>query len=65
MTIALEILNTHIDSQDFAFDIFPQMIKAEKLKAYPYNGYWYDLGNLNSYRKVCALYDAANGDVKL
>ena len=45
------------NSQDFAFDIFPQMIKAEKLKAYPYNGYWYDLGNLNSYRKVCALYD--------
>ena len=45
------------DSQDFAFDIFPQMIKKDKLKAYPYNGYWYDMGNLNSYRKVCKLFE--------
>lgn len=42
---------------DFAFDIFPQMIKQKKLKAYPYNGYWYDLGNLNSYRKVCSMFN--------
>lgn len=42
---------------DFAFDIFPQMILTRKLKAYPYNGYWYDVGNLNSYRKVCSMMD--------
>lgn len=45
---------------DFAFDIFPKMIEAKKLKAYPYNGYWYDVGNLNSYRKVCAMYNNNN-----
>ena len=50
---------------DFAFDIFPQMIEQKKLKAYPYNGFWFDMGNLNSYMKVCALYDTTNGDVKL
>ena len=44
-------------SQDFAFDIFPQMIKQEKLKAYPYNGSWYDVGNLNSYRKICEKFN--------
>ena len=44
------------NSQDFAFDIFPQMIGKGTLKAYPYNGYWYDCGNLNSYRKVCEMY---------
>jgi NDP-sugar pyrophosphorylase family protein len=52
------------DGQDFAFDIFPQMIKQKKLKAYPYRGYWYDMGNLNSYRKVCALYDNNNDGEK-
>lgn len=51
--------------QDFAFDIFPKMIEANKLGAYPYNGYWFDMGNLNSYRKICALYHAANGNTKL
>ena len=53
-TSIMEFYNGH-DGQDFAFDIFPQMIKVEKLKAYPYNGYWYDCGNLNSYRKMCKL----------
>jgi NDP-sugar pyrophosphorylase family protein len=42
---------------DFAFDIFPQMINEKKLVAYPYNGEWFDVGNLNSYRKVCELYN--------
>ena len=44
------------EGDDFAFDIFPQMIIHQELKAYPYNGYWYDCGNLNSYRKVCEMY---------
>ena len=41
---------------DFAIDIFPQMIEQRKLKAYPYNGFWYDVGNLNSYRKVFEMF---------
>lgn len=49
---------------DFAFDIFPQMIAKKKLKAYTYSGYWMDVGNLNSYRKVCELYDKNNGENK-
>jgi len=44
------------EPMDFAFDIFPQMIKKNKLGAYVYHGSWYDMGNLNSYRKVCASF---------
>jgi NDP-sugar pyrophosphorylase family protein len=55
----MEFYNEH-DGQDFAFDIFPKMINQYKLKAYPYQGVWYDMGNLNSYRKVCAQYN--NGE---
>ena len=57
-TKALEEFRTDDgSSQDFAFDIFPQMIKQDKLKAYPYNGSWTDVGNLNSYRKICAQFN--------
>jgi NDP-sugar pyrophosphorylase family protein len=44
------------EGTDFAFDIFPQMIKKNKLGAYQYHGSWYDVGNLNSYRKVCEMF---------
>lgn len=50
---------------DWALNIFPKMIEKATLRGYPYNGFWYDMGNLNSYRKVCSLYDGSNGDVKL
>lgn len=46
---------------DFAFDVFPLMIKEKKLKAYLYTGDWYDMGNLNSYRKVCEMFNNNNG----
>ena len=55
--------NRKYEGTDFAFDIFPQMIKKGKLKAYPYNGYWYDVGNLNSYRKICEKFQN-NGENK-
>jgi NDP-sugar pyrophosphorylase family protein len=42
---------------DFAFDIFPQLIEKNKLNAYQYHGEWYDMGNLNSYRKVCSMFN--------
>lgn len=42
---------------DFAFDIFPQMIEKNKLNAYQYHGEWFDMGNLNSYRKVCSMFN--------
>lgn len=41
---------------DFAFDIFPQMIAKKKLAVYEYNGFWADMGNLNAYRKICEKY---------
>jgi NDP-sugar pyrophosphorylase family protein len=48
------------ENTDFAQDIFPRLVNRKALKAYPYNGYWYDCGNLNSYRKLCNLYN--NGE---
>jgi NDP-sugar pyrophosphorylase family protein len=44
-------------NMDFAFDVFPEMVKKNRLKAYCYSGNWFDMGNLNSYRKVCSMYD--------
>lgn len=35
---------------DFAYDIFPQMQKYGLLHAYEYDGRWFDVGNLRSYR---------------
>lgn len=51
------------DEMDFALDIFPKMIENNhSLRAYPYHGYWADVGNLNSYRKICEKFQ--NGDMK-
>ena len=37
-------------SHDFGKDIIPHLIKTgEKVYAYPYNGYWVDVGTVNSY----------------
>jgi glucose-1-phosphate adenylyltransferase len=37
-------------SHDFGKDIIPRLIKSgEKVYAYPYNGYWVDVGTVNSY----------------
>jgi len=46
-----------LPQSDIAMDVFPQMIEETALKAHVFDGYWYDVGNLNSYRKVCSLYD--------
>lgn len=45
---------------DFAYDIFPQMIKKEELNSYVYHGFWADVGNLNSYMKVVKSYENNN-----
>ncbi|MBQ9106701.1 MAG: NTP transferase domain-containing protein [Clostridia bacterium] len=50
--------------QDFASDIFPAMLSSGmSLFAYPAEGYWCDIGDLNSYLS-CQL-DVINGNVKL
>ena len=37
-------------AHDFGKDIIPHMIRSgEKVFAYPYNGYWVDVGTVNSY----------------
>lgn len=37
-------------SHDFGKDIIPRLIKSgEKVYAYPFNGYWVDVGTVNSY----------------
>jgi NDP-sugar pyrophosphorylase family protein len=51
-----EYFTSPLKNQDFAYDIFPKMIEKNRLVAYPYSGYWYDCGNLNSYRKLCDLF---------
>jgi NDP-sugar pyrophosphorylase family protein len=45
------------DNIDIATHILPRMVETNRLRAYPYNGYWYDMGNLNSYRKVCDMFN--------
>jgi mannose-1-phosphate guanylyltransferase len=37
---------------DFAYDIFPEMVRDHTLYAYEYNGEWFDLGNARSYEKL-------------
>lgn len=56
-TKAMEKILNGYKNKDFAFDAFPVMINHNTLKSYRYNGYWYDVGNLNSYRKVCELFN--------
>lgn len=37
-------------AHDFGKDIIPRLVKSgEKVFAYPYNGYWVDVGTVNSY----------------
>lgn len=56
----LHSLYTFKKKQDFAFDIFPKMIKQELLYVYLYDGDWMDVGNLNSYRKICEKFNGEN-----
>jgi glucose-1-phosphate thymidylyltransferase len=46
-----------LPESDIAFDVFPQMIEETALKAHVFDGYWFDVGNLNSYRKVCSMFN--------
>jgi glucose-1-phosphate adenylyltransferase len=40
----------HDSSHDFGKDILPRMIKeGDRVFAYPYSGYWVDVGTVNSY----------------
>jgi NDP-sugar pyrophosphorylase family protein len=41
---------------DFAYDIFPRLVKRQKLYAYLYDGEWLDLGNLHAYSKAVEKY---------
>jgi glucose-1-phosphate adenylyltransferase len=41
---------THDSSHDFGKDILPRLIKqGERVVAYPYSGYWVDVGTIDSY----------------
>lgn len=55
-----EINGNRLDYNDIAYNIFPYMVEKGKLGAYNYHGFWADVGNLNSYRKVCELYNNSN-----
>lgn len=55
-----EIDGDKLDYNDIAYNIFPHMVKNEKLGAYNYHGFWADVGNLNSYRKVCESFGNNN-----
>lgn len=52
-----EIDGDKLDYNDIAYNIFPAMVCKEKLGAYNYGGFWADVGNLNSYRKMCEKYN--------
>jgi glucose-1-phosphate adenylyltransferase len=36
-------------SHDFGKDIIPQMVRQDKVFAYPYSGYWVDVGTISAY----------------
>ena len=46
----LEDHHSHDSSHDFGKDILPRLIKqGERVLAYPYSGYWVDVGTIDSY----------------
>lgn len=46
----LEDHQNHASSHDFGKDILPRLIKqGERVLAYPYSGYWVDVGTIDSY----------------
>ena len=44
----IEDENNELSDNDFGKNIFPQMLKKEKLFAYRFNGYWKDVGTVES-----------------
>ncbi|MBN1993997.1 MAG: glucose-1-phosphate adenylyltransferase [Anaerolineae bacterium] len=51
---------------DFGKDVIPSMIDRDKVYAYPFEGYWVDVGTLQSYWETnLALTDPANNALKL
>lgn len=51
-----EVLKTLLksdDRDDFGKHILPSCIGRRRLNAYPYSGYWEDVGTIGSYHRVC------------
>ena len=42
-------LMSNIDTKDFGKEIIPQAIGKEKVLSFPYEGYWTDIGNIDSF----------------
>jgi len=45
----LEDVNTHRSRHDFGGDIIPHMVEMDRVFAYPFRGYWRDVGTVQSY----------------
>ena len=52
--VLLEVLNKYCSQKDpdFGHHIIPSMIEKNEVYAYKYNGYWQDVGTLDSYRQT-------------
>ncbi len=52
------------DKYDFSLELFPQLLSLNMpMYGYVMSGYWYDIGDLNSYLQ--AHYDAMQGKIKI
>lgn len=45
--LLIELMNE--DTKDFGKEIIPQAIKKRKVMSYPFDGYWTDIGNIESF----------------
>ncbi len=45
--LLIELMNE--DTKDFGKEIIPQAIKKRKVRSYPFDGYWTDIGNIESF----------------
>jgi NDP-sugar pyrophosphorylase family protein len=45
------------ENKDIAQNYFPILVQDKKLEAFATHAKWYDVGNLNSYRKVCEMFN--------
>ena len=50
--VLFELLSGSARATDFGKEIFPRSIRSHRVQAYPFDGYWEDLGTIKSYHEA-------------
>jgi glucose-1-phosphate adenylyltransferase len=63
--VLYDVLNQHPDDHDFGKEIIPGAIKERRVVAYPFTGYWNDIGTVSSFFETHIMLGRAHPEFNL